>query len=83
MEFSGPAYWSVWPFPSPWDLPDPGIEPRSPTVQADSLAAEPQLGSFHRLCVPRNAAISVGGWVCHVRVVSYTGLSYRYYDFGG
>ena len=30
------------PFPSPGDLPNPGIKPRSPTLQADSLAAEPQ-----------------------------------------
>ena len=30
------------PFPSPRDLPDPGIEPMSPTLQADSLPAEPQ-----------------------------------------
>ena len=30
-----------WPFPSPGDLPNPGIEPRSPTLQADSLPAEP------------------------------------------
>ena len=29
-------------FPSPGDLPDPGIKPRSPTLQADSLPAEPQ-----------------------------------------
>ena len=29
-------------FPSPEDLPDPGIKPRSPTLQADSLPAEPQ-----------------------------------------
>ena len=28
--------------PSPWDLPNPGIKPRSPTLQADSLPAEPQ-----------------------------------------
>ena len=37
MEFSRPEYWS-------WvgDLPNPGIEPRSPTLQADSLRAEPQ-----------------------------------------
>ena len=33
--------WSVLPFPSSGDLPDPGIEPRSPTVQADSLPSEP------------------------------------------
>ena len=42
MEFSRPEYWSGWPFPSPGDLPNPGIEPRSPALQADSLPAEPQ-----------------------------------------
>ena len=36
-----PEYWSGWPFPSPVDLPNPGIEPRSLTLQADSLPAEP------------------------------------------
>ena len=35
-------YWSEYPFPSPGDLPNPGIKPRSPTLQADSLRAEPQ-----------------------------------------
>ena len=42
MEFSRPKYWSGSPFPSPPDLPNPGIKPRSPTLQADSLSAEPQ-----------------------------------------
>ena len=42
MEFSRPEYWSGWPFPSSGDLPNPGIEPRSPTSRADSLPAEPQ-----------------------------------------
>src|SRR5574339_100952 len=42
MEFSWPEYWSGQPFPSPEDLPNPGIEPRSPTLRADSLPAEPQ-----------------------------------------
>ena len=37
MEFSRQEYWSGLPFPSPGDLPDPGTEPRSPTLQADSL----------------------------------------------
>src|SRR5574340_1223802 len=41
MEFSQPEYWSGEPFPSPEDLPNPGIKPRSPTLQADSLPAEP------------------------------------------
>ena len=42
MEFSRPEYWSGLPFPSPVDLPNPGIEPRSPTLQADSLPDKPQ-----------------------------------------
>ena len=41
MGFSRQEYWSGLPFPSPGDLPDPGIEPRSPTLQADSLPSEP------------------------------------------
>ena len=39
MEFSMQEYWSVLPFPSPGDLPDPGIEPRSLTPQADTLSS--------------------------------------------
>ena len=42
MAFSRPEYWSGQPFPPPEYLPNPGIEPRSPTLQADSLPAEPQ-----------------------------------------
>ena len=42
MKFSRPEYWSVQPFPSPGDLPNPGIERRSPVLQVDSLTAEPQ-----------------------------------------
>ena len=34
-------YWSVLPFPSPGDIPDPGMEPRSPALQADTLPSEP------------------------------------------
>ena len=41
VEFSGQEYWSGLPFPSPGDLPVPGIEPRSPALQADSLLSEP------------------------------------------
>ena len=37
MGFSRQEYWSGLPFPSPGDLPDPGVEPRSPTLQADSI----------------------------------------------
>ena len=41
MGFSRQEYWSGSPFPSPEDLPDPGIEHGSPTLQADSLPSEP------------------------------------------
>ena len=41
MGFSRQEYWSGLPFPSPGDLPDPGIEPRSPALQA-ALTSEPQ-----------------------------------------
>ena len=41
LELSRPEYWSGLPFPSPGDLPNPGIEPKSPMLQADSLPAEP------------------------------------------
>ena len=41
MGFSRQEYWSGLPFPSPGDLPDPGIEPRSPTLRADALTSKP------------------------------------------
>ena len=41
MEFFRQEYWSGLPFPSPGDLPQPGTEPVSPTLQADSLPTEP------------------------------------------
>ena len=45
MEFPRQEYWSGLPFPSPRDHPDPGIEPGSPALQADSLLSEPP-GNF-------------------------------------
>ena len=41
MGFSRQEYWSGLPFPSPGDLPNPGIKPRSPALQADSLPSVP------------------------------------------
>ena len=41
MGFSRQEYWSGLPLPSPGDLPDPGIEPRSSAFQADALTSEP------------------------------------------
>ena len=42
MGFSRPEYWSGEPFPSPGDVPNPGIKPRFPALQTDSLPAEPE-----------------------------------------
>ena len=42
MRFPGKRYWSGLPFPSPGDLPNPGIEAGSPALQADSLPTELQ-----------------------------------------
>ena len=41
MGFSRQEYWSGLPFPSPGGLPDPGIEPKSSTLEADALTSEP------------------------------------------
>ena len=41
MGFSRQEYWSGLPFPSPVDLPNPGIEPVSPALEADALTSEP------------------------------------------
>ena len=43
VEFSRQEYWSGLPFPSPGDIPDPGVEPGSPALQADSLPSEPPM----------------------------------------
>ena len=59
MEFSKPEYWSGLLFPSPGDLPNPGIEPRSPALQADSLLAappgkKPDTKSLSHLCLSQD-----------------------------
>ena len=41
MGFSRQECWSGWPFPSPGDLPNPGMKPKSPALQEDSLLTEP------------------------------------------
>ena len=53
MGFSRQEYWSGLQFPSPGDLPNPGLEPRSPAFQADALTSELP-GK------PANAKISIG-----------------------
>ena len=53
MEFSRQEYWSGLPFPSPRDLPDPGIEPGSPALQTDSLLSELQGKPLSLLGLPQ------------------------------
>ena len=50
MGFSRQECWSGLPFPSPGDLPNPGIEPGSPALQADALPSEPP-GKPNRITV--------------------------------
>ena len=47
MGFSRQEYWSGEPSPSPGDLPDPGIKPRSPALQAEALTSEPPGKPLH------------------------------------
>ena len=50
MGFSRQEYWSGFPFPSPGDLPDPGIKSMSPAVQAVSLSLSHQGVNVTQLC---------------------------------
>ena len=82
MEFSRPEYWSGWPFLSPGDLPNPGIQPKSPTLQEDSLPAEPpgkpknsEVGSLSLLqWIFLTQELNRGSW--HCRQIFYQ-LSYQ------
>ena len=57
MGFSRQECWSGLPFPFPGDLPDPGTEPKSPTLQADTLLSEPP-GMFSIKKPPENMILS-------------------------
>ena len=82
MGFSRQEHWSGLPFPSPGDLPNPSIQPRSPVLQADSLPAEPQgkpkntgvgnLSLLQRICLTQES-----NWgLLHCRRILYQ-LSYQ------
>ena len=58
MEFSREAYWSGLPCPPPGDLPDPGIKPSCPALQANSLPSEPP-GKPHKCFAAAAAAKSL------------------------
>ena len=51
MEFSRQEYWSWLPFPSPRNLPDPGVEPVSPALQADFFTTEPPVLPISNLSI--------------------------------
>ena len=57
MEFSRQDYWSGQPVPSPGDLPNPGIKPRSPALQGDSLSFEPPGKPLKCLCKHKRCQI--------------------------
>ena len=59
MQFSRQEFWGGLPFPSPEDLPDPGIKPRSPALQADSL---PTKGRHYR-CTERLLGVQNQGMI--------------------
>ena len=64
MGFSRQEYWSGLPLPSPGDLPNPGIEPGSPALQADALLSEAAGKSnlpSHNLLVPSTLAWKIPG----------------------
>ena len=58
IEVSRQEYWSGLPFPSPADLPNPGIQPRSPALQADSLPSEPPGKPIDSQCNAKNKYIN-------------------------
>ena len=64
MGFSRQNDWSGLPFSSPGDLPDPGVEPGAPVLQADTLMSEPKVyfveGSYLNLCSRKTEALSIG-----------------------
>ena len=63
MGFSRQEYWRGLPLPSPGDLPDPGIKPGSPTLEADILIFEP----------PEKHSISILNFLRNHRIIFYQG----------
>ena len=68
MEFSRQEHWSGLLFPSPGNLPNPGIEPRSPALQEDSLPSEPPGKPYPSLSLPRYFIYNL----CNCRVLFKT-----------
>ena len=77
-EFSRQEYWSGLPFPSPGDLPNPGIECRSPTWQADSLPFESSGKPWFCLWEALKKAGFECFWGIHIDSMDFTG-NIKYY----
>jgi len=71
MRFSRQEYWSGLPFPSPGDLPDPGIEPGSPTFQAEALTSEPP-GKVKVYIVLDQKRMNIETWLEFLEIFIYT-----------
>ena len=66
MGFSRQEYWSGLPFPSPEDLPNPGIEHRSPALWADALPSEPPKKSNAKTSKSmQSTSCEMPGWMKH------------------
>ena len=65
--FSRQECWSGLPFPTPGDLPNPGIEPRSPALQVDSLLSEPPGVKIVRYSVIiKFISLNIIGWLVNI-----------------
>ena len=67
MIFSRQEYWNGLPFPSPEDLPNPGIKPRSPTLEADSLTSEPPGIGQVQICPAKFYGITEMFYICVIK----------------
>ena len=85
MGFSRQEYWSGLPFPSPGDLPNPGIKPRSPALQTDALLSEPpgkllKYSWFKMLC----QSLLLAKWLSYTNIyIIFCSLFYyqEFYQF--
>ena len=71
MGFLRQEYWSGLSYPSPRDLPDPGIEPASPALQADSLPSEPPGTPFNKVEAHKHDRLIVLLGLYNVSVMRY------------
>ena len=83
MKFSKQEYWSGLSFPSPGDLPDPGIESRSPALQADFLPSEPPWKPYtleleKKVFVTSVATDLLPGAVLIIFLVKFLYVDFRY-----